>query len=130
MAFGPGPALFRHRNEEAKQQLDSVHGRTMYEVMRCWDDDQAQWGAEERAFAAAWRKQHKWLVSRTLKSVGSNAGFVGMNFISGLDAVLVWYCDKAIGTPDSCHSRGVSASRKRSGSGYIEEIPAISTAHR
>ena len=31
----------------------------------------------ERAFAAAWRKQPKWVVSRTLKSVGPNATLVG-----------------------------------------------------
>jgi dihydrofolate reductase len=29
--------------------------------------------ADEHAFAAAWRKQPKWVVSRTLKSVGPNA---------------------------------------------------------
>ena len=27
----------------------------MYEVMRYWDDDKPDWGAEERDFAAAWR---------------------------------------------------------------------------
>ena len=29
-------------------------------------------GMGERAFAAAWRNQPKWVVSRTLKSVGPN----------------------------------------------------------
>jgi dihydrofolate reductase len=48
----------------------------MYEIMRYWDDDQPQWNAEERAFAAAWRKQPKWVVSRSLSSVGPNATLV------------------------------------------------------
>jgi hypothetical protein len=32
--------------------------------------------AEEHDFAAAWRSQPKWVVSRSLKSVGPNATFV------------------------------------------------------
>ena len=34
-------------------------------------------GVDERAFAAAWRKQLKWVVSRTVKSVGPNATLIG-----------------------------------------------------
>jgi riboflavin biosynthesis pyrimidine reductase len=34
------------------------------------------WDAEEHAFAAAWRNQPKWVVSRSLKSVGPNARLV------------------------------------------------------
>ncbi len=48
----------------------------MYEVMRYWDDDHPEWDTAERAFAAAWRKQPKWVVSRSLKSVGPNASLV------------------------------------------------------
>ena len=77
MAFAPGPTLFRHFVEQAQDQAGSVYGRQMYEVMRYWDDDQPDWGADERAFAAAWRNQPKWVVSRTLKSVGPNATLVG-----------------------------------------------------
>ena len=76
MAFGPSPALFRHFIEEARGQAGSVYGRRMYEIMRYWDDEHPEWGDGERAFAAAWRKQPKWVVSRTLKSVGPNAGLV------------------------------------------------------
>ncbi|HVH11586.1 MAG TPA: dihydrofolate reductase family protein [Longimicrobium sp.] len=76
MAFGPGPTLFRHFIEEAKGQAGSVYGRKVYELMRYWDDDQPEWGEDEHAFAAAWRKQPKWVVSRTLKSVGPNATLV------------------------------------------------------
>jgi dihydrofolate reductase len=76
MSFAPSPTLFRHLIEEAQQQAGSVYGRRMYEVMRYWDDEHAEWEAEEQAFAAAWRKQPKWIVSRTLKSVGPNATLV------------------------------------------------------
>ena len=76
MAFGPSPTLFRHFIEEAQGQAGSVYGRQMYAVMRYWDDEHPEWDAAERAFAAAWRKQPKWVVSRTLKSVGPNARLV------------------------------------------------------
>ena len=74
--FGPSSTLFRHFIREAEGQAGSIYGRTMYEIMRYWDDDQPEWGTEEHAFAAAWRKQPKWVVSRTLKSVGPNAVLV------------------------------------------------------
>lgn len=76
-AFGPSPTLFRHFIEEAQRQTGSVYGRQMYEVMRYWDDEHPEWDAERQAFAAAWRSQPKWVVSRSLKSVGPNARLVG-----------------------------------------------------
>src|SRR3954462_14379478 len=75
-AFAPSPTLFHHFIEEAQGQAGSVYGRRMYEVMRYWDDDHSEWEAAERAFAAAWRNQPKWVVSRSLKSVGPNARLV------------------------------------------------------
>jgi dihydrofolate reductase len=75
-AFAPSATLFRHFIEEAQGQAGSVYGRQMYEVMRYWDDDHPEWTADEHAFAAAWRKQPKWVVSRSLKSVGPNARLV------------------------------------------------------
>ena len=77
MKFAPGPTLFRHFIAEAEGQAGSVYGRNLYELMRYWDDDQPEWDADRRAFAAAWRRQPKWVVSRTLKSVGPNATLVG-----------------------------------------------------
>jgi dihydrofolate reductase len=76
MAFAPGPALFRHFIEQVRSLTGSVYGRRMYEVMRYWDEDLPEWGAEERDFAVAWRSQPKWVVSRSLKSVGPNATLV------------------------------------------------------
>jgi len=75
-AFAPGPTLFRHFIEEAQRQAGSVYGRRMYEIMRYWDDEHPEWDEGEQAFAAAWRKQPKWVVSRSLKSVGANATLV------------------------------------------------------
>lgn len=74
--FAPDPTLFRHWIEQVDSLTGSVYGRVMYEIMRYWDEDQADWGPEERDFAAAWRRQPKWVVSRTLKSVGPNATLV------------------------------------------------------
>ncbi|HJT44140.1 MAG TPA: dihydrofolate reductase family protein [Rhizomicrobium sp.] len=74
--FAPGPALFRHFIEQVRGLTGSVYGRRMYEIMRYWDEDLPEWGAEERDFAAAWRSQPKWVVSRSLKSVGPNATLV------------------------------------------------------
>ncbi len=76
MAFAPGPRLFRHFIEEVQAQAGCVYGRRMYEVMRYWDDDDPAWGADEQAFAAAWRSQPKWVVSRSLSSVGPHATLV------------------------------------------------------
>ncbi|MGB7152340.1 MAG: dihydrofolate reductase family protein, partial [Terriglobales bacterium] len=51
----------------------SVYGRRMYEIMRYWDEDSPDWSAEEHEYAAVWRSQPKWVVSRSLQSVGPNA---------------------------------------------------------
>lgn len=75
-AFAPDPALFRHFIALTRDQTGSVYGRRLYEVMRYWDEDHPEWTVEERAFAAAWRNQPKWVVSRTLDRVGPNATLV------------------------------------------------------
>ncbi len=54
----------------------SLCGRRMYEVMRYWDEDQPEWEAGDHDFAAVWRALPKWVVSRSLKSVGANATLV------------------------------------------------------
>ena len=92
MEFAPGPSLFRHFIEQVRGLTGSVYGRRMYEVMRYWDEDRPEGGAEERDFAAAWRSQPKWVVSRSLKSVGPNATLVENDLeavIRGLKAQLV-----------------------------------------
>ena len=76
LEFAPGPSLFRHFCEQVRDLAGSVYGRRMYEVMCYWDEDRPEWDAEERDFAVAWRSQPKWVVSRSLKSVGPNATLV------------------------------------------------------
>src|SRR5690349_7427040 len=82
--FGPGPALFRHFIEQAREQAGSIYGRNLYEVMRYWDEDHSDWEEAEREFAAAWRAQPKWVVSRSLKSVGPNATLVADDLESSM----------------------------------------------
>jgi dihydrofolate reductase len=82
--FAPGPSLFRHFIEEAEAQTGSVYGRVMYDVMRYWDDEHSEWSAEEHAFAVAWRRQPKWVVSRSLKSVGPNATLIADDLESAI----------------------------------------------
>jgi dihydrofolate reductase len=101
MAFAPSPELFRHFIEQVRGLTGSVYGRRIYEVMRYWDEDLSEWGAEERDFAVAWRSQPKWVVSRSLKSVGPNATLVEDDIeavIRGLKAQLVG--EIQVGGPD------------------------------
>ena len=75
-AFDPPPALFAHFIEQTAGLSGSIYGRVMYETMRYWDTDQPDWGQAEHDYAEAWRKQHKWVLSRTLTEVGPNATLV------------------------------------------------------
>lgn len=74
--FMPEVALFRHFIEEVRGTTGMIYGRRMYEVMRYWDEDQPDWKAHEHEYAAAWRSKPKWVVSRSLTSVGPNATLV------------------------------------------------------
>ena len=74
--LGPDLALFRHFIEQVRGLTAMVYGRRMYEVMRYWDEDRPAWEAHEHEYAAVWRSQPKWVVSRSLKSVGPNATLV------------------------------------------------------
>jgi dihydrofolate reductase len=96
--FRPSPAVFRHFIEQVRDLTGMVYGRRMYEVMRYWDEDRADWDAEEHDYAAVWRSQPKWVVSRSLKSVGPNATLVEDDIesvIRGLKAQLVGEIDVA-----------------------------------
>lgn len=70
------PALFSHWTEHVRGLAGSVYGRRMYETMRYWDEEHPEWTAAHREFAMVWRRQPKWVVSRSLKSVGPNASLV------------------------------------------------------
>ena len=89
--FSPPPALFNHFIELVRSAAGFLYGRRMYEVVRYWDDDGNVESAEDHEFAAAWRSQPKWVVSRSLKSVGPNATLLGDDLetaIRGLTAQL------------------------------------------
>jgi dihydrofolate reductase len=80
----PGPAVFRHFVEHVRNLAGCVYGRRTYEIMRYWDEDLPDWDAEDREFAAVWRSQPKWVVSRSLQSVGPNATLVQNDFATVL----------------------------------------------
>jgi dihydrofolate reductase len=86
-AVRPSPILFRHFIAEAQTQAGSLYGRRMYEIMRYWDEDQADWGADEQAYAAAWRRQPKWVVSRSRPPVGPNATLLGDDLAGAIRAL-------------------------------------------
>jgi dihydrofolate reductase len=74
----PDQVLFRYFIELTRKCAGAIYGRGLYEVMRYWDGD--SWdqhdrakGDDLRAFAESWRAMPKWVVSRSLKSVGPNA---------------------------------------------------------
>jgi dihydrofolate reductase len=72
----PGEALHRHFNDHVRGLAGMLYGRRIYEVMRYWDEDRPEFDVGDHAFAEAWRARPKWVVSRTLKSVGPNATLV------------------------------------------------------
>ena len=103
--FAPDPALFRHWIEQVRGLTGSLYGRRLYEIMRYWDEDDSKWTPEEREFATAWRSQPKWVVSRSLRSVGPNATLVTDDVegaIRGLKARLAGEID--VGGPDLARS--------------------------
>jgi len=105
MAMQTGPALFQHWTEHIRGLSGSIYGRRMYELMRYWDDDHPEWSPERRAFAVAWRTQPKWVVSRSMKSVGPNATLVSDDIetvIRGLKTRLAG--EVAVSGPDLARS--------------------------
>lgn len=76
-AFDPDPVLFRHFIEYTRGLTGGLYGRRVYEIMSYWDQDDPDWTPDLREFAQVWRGQKKWVVSRTLASVGPNAALVG-----------------------------------------------------
>ena len=87
----PGAALHRYFNDYVRGLTGILYGRLMYEVMRYWDDDKSDWEEIEHDFASAWRSKPKWIVSRSLRSVGPNATLVNDNvelFVERLKAQL------------------------------------------
>ena len=100
-----GPSLFRHFTEHVRDLTGVCTVAACTRSMRYWDEDRPEWGAEQHDFAAAWRRQPKWVVSRSLKSVGPNATLVEDDIeavIRGLKAQLVG--EIAVAGPDLARS--------------------------
>ena len=101
----PAPEAYRHFIEHVRGLTGCIYGRGLYEIMRYWDVDLPDWDATDHEFAAAWRKQPKWVVSRSLKSVGPNATLVADDLeaeIRRLKAELAGEID--VGGPDLAQS--------------------------
>ena len=109
-AFAPGRLLFRHWIELERSLAGSIYGRRLYGIMRYWDEDHPDWDADAHDFALAWRSQPKWVVSRSLKSVGPNATLVS----DDIEAVLRGLKDKLAGEIQIGGS-GLAASRTDTG---------------
>jgi dihydrofolate reductase len=75
----PGPALHRHFNDHVRGLAGCLYGRRLYEMMRYWDEERPEWDAIARDYAQAWRARPKWVVSRSLKSVGPNATLISQD---------------------------------------------------
>ena len=73
----PGEGLGRHFFDHVRGLAGMLYGRRMYEIMRYWEEDRPEFDVGDREFAEVWRARPKWVVSRSLKSVGPNATLVG-----------------------------------------------------
>ena len=108
----PSPAVFRHFTDYIRGLAGSLYGRRLYEVMRYWDEDHAEWhddhsvwDALKHDFTTAWRAQPKWVASRSLKSVGPNATLVSGDLEAFVRRLKAEVADEiAVGGPDLAKS--------------------------
>jgi len=110
----PGPSTFRHFVEHVRGLAGMLYGRRMYEIMRYWDEDLPAWDADARDFAAIWRSKPKWVVSRSLTSVGPNATLVA----DDIEAVVRGLKNKLAGEIDVA---GPDLARSLTDLGLIDE---------
>lgn len=68
--------LHAYFNAEMARVAGSLYGRRMYEMMRYWDEPQDPDNVIDVGFATAFQSKPKWVVSRTLKTVGPNATLI------------------------------------------------------
>lgn len=110
----PAPAAFRHFIAQVRGATGFIYGRRLYEVMRYWDDDVPEWDADDREFAAAWRKVPKWVASRSLRSVGPSATLVA-------DGVEQEVRRLKADLPGEIHVGGPTLAHSLTGAGLIDE---------
>jgi dihydrofolate reductase len=95
----PSDALHWVFNEQMKHTTVAVYGRTMYEIMRAWDDLEATFPQPTPVqidFAGAWQKVPKVVISTTLRQVGPNARLISTD----VEAQLRRLKDETDGTID------------------------------
>lgn len=73
---GPDEEVFVHFLEQVRSVAGCLYGRRIYETMRYWDEERPEYTDLESEFGEALRSKPKWVVSRTLDSVGPNATLV------------------------------------------------------
>lgn len=110
----PPPAAFRHFIGLVGGAAGLVYGRRTYEIMRYWEEDLPDWDADDREFAAVWRGRPKWVVSRSLKSLGPNATLVADGFEQAIRRL------KA-GLPGEIHVAGPVLAQSLTDAGLIDE---------
>lgn len=94
----PSPVMFRHFVDVVAGHAGCIYGRRIYEMMRYWETDQPTWNDDQREFAIAWRRQPKWVASRTLAAVGPNATLIRgdvVDFVRDLKANVAGELDVA-----------------------------------
>lgn len=72
----PDEEVFVHFTEQVRSVAGCLYGRRIYETMRYWDEDRPEYTELEREFGRVLRSKPKWVVSRSLRSVGPNATLV------------------------------------------------------
>jgi len=87
----PERALHDWFNVRMAAVAGSIYGRRMYETMSFWDGPEAE--AADADFTRAYRESPKWVVSRTLTSVGPNAVLLGGDLKAEVDRLKGEYDD-------------------------------------
>ena len=107
-AFAPiDITLFRYFIKRIRDVAGGLYGSHLYEIMRYWDEDLADWEADEHEFAALWRKMPKWVVSGSLDSVGANATLLKGDLETEIRALKAGHAGEIdVGGPDLAASLG------------------------
>ena len=82
--FIPSAELYHHYIDHVRGLDGILYGRTTYDIMRYWDEDQPDWDAEEREFARVWCPKPKWVASRSLEAVGPNATLLAGDLVPAI----------------------------------------------
>ena len=103
----PAPSLFRYFADHVSGLAGMVYGRHTYEIMQYWDEDQPGWDDLDHEYAQIWRSKPKWVVSRSLKSVGPNAALLEGDLEAAIRALKAQHAGEIdVAGPALAHSLG------------------------